>query len=139
MLLGFHISKFHNVAEGIDQYLVDMVDLLCLLFQDTVLLLDVDVLFLDHHLELHLVLKPADRIADYLLHDVGLVGLCDVADDPVLIALSLHLVGVVTRDHNERDPVEDRFVLQVLKHGEAVHHRHQIVEQDDCDGGDMVL
>ena len=36
------------------QYLVDMVDLLCLLFQDAVLLLDVDVLFLDHHLELHL-------------------------------------------------------------------------------------
>ena len=82
-----------------------MVEFFCLLFQHAVLFLDIDILFFDHHFQLHFVLEPADRIADNLSDDIGLIRLYDIADNAVLVAFSLDIVGIFTCDHDERDSV----------------------------------
>mgnify|MGYP007025229298 CR=1 FL=1 len=56
-----------------------------LLPQNTVLLLDIDILLLDHQLQLHFVLEPADRILYYLPYNLRLIRLLHITHDPVLV------------------------------------------------------
>ncbi len=84
-----------------------MVQLLGLLPQNTVLLLDIDILLLDHQLQLHFVLEPADRILYYLPYNLRLIRLLHITHDPVLVTPFFQLRRAVPGDHDKRYLIYD--------------------------------
>ena len=118
---AFSVAEFHRLAQDIDHHMI-------------VFLFFIDLIGDDRD-QPALLGVELDGVEHAPVNDLCVKGAVDVVDDTEIERLPDDVLGIRAGDHDDRNILDHILLRHRLEHREAVHGRHDDVQQDRADIG----